>query len=102
MENLRDHTIAWLDSIGADGLMVPDGPMWPKARIDEANDSCCWSVLVPAYRHADGAYHTEADESICHECSGVLFGTCDRKKENKDIAACDLYQSWLAHKEEAK
>ena len=23
--NLRDHTLAWLDLIGADGLMMPDG-----------------------------------------------------------------------------
>lgn len=88
------HIREWLDEIGADGLMVKDGPVWTKEQIDEANGSCCWSVLVPAFRHADGSYHTEK-ESPCADCN-----LCSNGFMTGD--GCSPYQSWLAHKEATK
>lgn len=99
MTNLRDHIIEWLDEIGADGLMKPDWEDGPIAitpdDIMRDKDAHLHLQLVPAYRHADGSYHTEPDKSVCAECSGALFGTCDIK-QTQDWG--DLYKSWLARR----
>lgn len=91
-ENLRDHVKAWLESIGADGLMMPDKSI-ELIKADLPQNS--WFYLVPAYRHADGTYHAEKEIiecpcKICHQ----LYSPCERESEH-----CEMYQSWLAHKE---
>lgn len=66
--NLRDHIIEWLDSLGADGLMKPDWEDGPIAitpdDIMRDKDAHLYLQLVPAFRHADGTWHTEAEELI--------------------------------------
>ncbi|MCK9570964.1 hypothetical protein M0R72_18595 [Candidatus Pacearchaeota archaeon] len=64
--NLRDHTQAWLDSIGADGLMTLDGAVkgdviTKEEFADFSPDAVLLVYRVPAYRHADGSYHTEKE-----------------------------------------
>lgn len=98
--NLRDHTLAWLESVGADGLMSTTKggtSFFDKGEIEQAVDSYCTLDLVPAFRHADGTYHTEPEGwHPCKNCSGPGVPSC------KFSETCRGYQSWLAHKEATK
>lgn len=100
--NLQQHIIEWLDSIGADGLM--------KVRIGEDRDVILTKDLekackergmviavdrVPAFRHADGTYHTEPEP--CFNCERGHRPEC----MTPDVP-CYWYQSWLSHKGEEK
>jgi hypothetical protein len=90
-ETLRDHTLAWLDSIGADGLMHP------------RTNKLAWSLedikayivgidpqLVPAYRHADGSYHTEK-EVVKDPCAGCIYDSIDGDSCEQEGGICDEY-----------
>ena len=92
-ETLRDHTLAWLDPIGADGLMYPDS----------VTDRHCWTVdeafritsmqlsaMVPAYRHADGSYHTEK-EVVKDPCAGCIYNSIDGDSCEQEGGICDEY-----------
>ena len=108
-ETLRDHTLAWLDSIGADGLRtIPDkhGSMlfFEKQEINLALEIEKASELVPAYRHADGTYHTEKEvpkaASVCihgsgnclgvKNCMGAFADCLDREKAASQSAELEL------------
>lgn len=99
-ETLRDHTQAWLDSIGADGLMslMSDGLFWSKEQIEDAAGSTYLTWLVPAYRHADGSYHTDKEigDEPCLKCGSYDGKWCHQ------LTACKAYHDWLAHKEATK
>lgn len=96
MTNLRDHVKAWLESIGADGLMMPDKSI-ELIKADLPQNS--WFYLVPAYRHADGSYHVEPEApDVC-----VKMKCCEPRGDGCECKnICDHYKSWLAHKEETK
>lgn len=100
MENLRDHTIAWLDSTGADGLMtIPNkhGSMlfFEKHEINLAFEIEKASELVPAFRHADGSYHTDKEyKDPCISC----WRACTEDKQ----ANCVFKHAWLVRKEATK
>lgn len=89
---------SWLDEIGADGLFdnVYQSSFIPKEalRVWEAFRA----ELVPAFRHADGSYHTEKEigDEPCLKCPDANGDWCKR------LVACDAYKHWLAHKEETK
>lgn len=91
--NLRDHTISWLESIGADGLMSPvyDGVFWGKDSL--RNMPGLPSELVPAFCHADGSYHTDKEyKDPCISC----WRACTEDKQ----ANCVFKHAWLVRKEE--
>jgi hypothetical protein len=97
--NLRDHIIEWLDSLGADGLMKLDWEDGPIAitpdDIVRDKDAHLHLQLVPAFRHADGTYHTEPEP--CFNCERGHRPEC----MTPDVP-CYWYQPWLSHKEETK
>jgi hypothetical protein len=83
-ETLRDHTIAWLDSIGADGLMMPNG-MISVVKDHIGNINHFHADLVPAYRHADGSCHVEAE----YPCP-----KCERFNDPVRMCKCPRYMKW--------
>lgn len=92
---------SWLDEIGADGLMYPVSfsPYYSKDELEDALSRHNCADLIPAYRHADGSYHTEK-EFMNDPCP-----MCNDRCEEIHRTGCEIYseyQSWLAHKEEAK
>lgn len=90
--NLLTHIVEWLESVGADGLISDRGIFYPK---DEIADIVSVIYSVPAWRWADGTYHTEPEEpQACRKCFLRLQATCSKK------SICIDYQSWLAHKED--
>lgn len=102
--NLQQHILEWLDSIGADGMMfdVTFSPVILKANLKDAfAPQVCTDQLVPAYRHADGTYHTAPEHwflcktCIC-DCMPIEDDACSARF---DANECTPYQSWLAHKE---
>jgi hypothetical protein len=95
--NLRDHTLAWLDLIGADGLMMPNG-MISVVKDHIGNINHFHADLVPAYRHADGSYHTDKEigDEPCLKCGSYDGKWCHQ------LTACKAYHDWLAHKEATK
>ena len=103
-ETLRDHTLAWLDSIGADGLFNED---FPDCEISKDALRSLMGILadaVPAYRHADGTYHTEKEvpkaASVCihgsgnclgvKNCMGAFADCLDREKAASQSAELEL------------
>lgn len=104
--NLRDHILAWLDSIGADGLMMPDssGFLYKKGHLERIAHDTELLYYVPAFRHADGTYHTEPKHwflcktCIC-DCMPIGDDACNARF---DAHECTPYQSWLSHKEATK
>ncbi len=95
MQTLRDHTLAWLESIGADGLIDSQGEVVTKEDIKDGNLVSLNLRRVPAYRHADGSYHTtkEIVEGPCRECIDENGDWCLRP------TVCNAYKQWLANKE---
>jgi hypothetical protein len=97
MTNLRDHVKAWLESIGADGLMMPDKSI-ELIKADLPQNS--WFYLVPAYRHADGTYHVEPE--LTKPCDSCWKEDCISEMAE----SCQVYMKWkkrwLAHKGEEK
>ena len=93
--NLRDHTLAWLDSIGADGLMPSNSVKRECVSVDDALatyfDS---SFFIPSFLHNDGIYHAEPE--CCLGCTLPSFEHC------KAMNLCDHHKQWLAHKEATK
>ena len=76
MTNLQQHITEWLDSIGADGLMLDTYPhkhIYTDIGQFLESDSGHKDKYVPAYRHADGSYHAEAE--CCMGCK--LWGGSD-------------------------
>lgn len=101
MTNLRDHVKAWLESIGADGLMMPDKSI-ELIKADLPQNS--WFYLVPAYRHADGSYHTTKEipiEDPCRSCAYDDDPFCGRPG-----GPCEAHKAWykqrIDNKEETK
>ena len=96
-ETLRDHTLAWLDSIGADGLMAQD----EHCEILKA-DFYAWTTInmtfVPAYRHADGTYHTFPEYCVSCDDEGSGFTEAECFGEG----ACASCKEWLSSKEATK
>lgn len=102
--NLQQHIIEWLDSIGADGLMfdVLFSPIFLKSNLKEIfAPHINSSELVPAYRHADGTFHTSPPLSMypCKMCKDAWGDECLHEGE---CEKWDAYQSWLSRKGEAK
>jgi hypothetical protein len=95
---------SWLDEIGADGLMI----IGDQQSVIATKDIREWAVItpdrVPAFRHADGRWHTEPKHwflcktCIC-DCMPIGDDACNARFDARE---CTPYQSWLAHKEEAK
>lgn len=86
---------SWLDEIGADGLMSPTDYGVPETAIVKLSDQqwrMVWLDLVPAYRHADGSYHTTKEipiEDPCRSCAYDDDPFCGRPG-----GPCEAHKAW--------
>lgn len=95
--NLLTHIVEWLESVGADGLisLMDESLFWDKGQIEDAAGSTYLTWLVPAYRHADGSYHTEPEWAPI-ECTDCEIGS------QRSCANRNNCKYWLTHKEKSK
>ena len=94
-----------LDELGADGLMtIPNkhGSMliFKKEEITLALEIEKASELIPAYRHADGTYHSEPD--LAKPCDLCEKEDCDSELAELCQAYLKWKKHWLSHKEATK